>query len=302
MNNRFLETEVRCGTKVDKRLKKIWEKELDLLQELLRVCKKYDIKVCAYAGTLLGAVRHKGFIPWDDDMDMCLERKEFNRLLEIAPYEFKEPYFLQTAKSDTKYFCGYARLRNSNTTGIIKWNNSKDYNNGIYIDIFVLDGMPDNNLRLKLLLLKRKVIEIFLKSYYYECFTKGRKEKIRKILKKFIPKIFSYEDLVDKYEHVISSYNDKTSKRTLMTHSDEMIQRYWCYKEDLTNPVEMPFEYMYIPVPLNADMILTNTYGNYMDYPPIEKRIYNYHENIVIFDPDISYKEYFDRYINNENI
>ena len=138
-----------------RKTKKIWAVELDLMNELLRVCNKYDIKIFAFGGTLLGAVRHHGFIPWDDDMDFCMDRANYNELLKHCD-EFKHPYFLQFAQSDEKYFFGYARLRNSNTTGIIEWNRSPDYNNGIYIDIFVLDGYLEDEKKVKKQIKKRE--------------------------------------------------------------------------------------------------------------------------------------------------
>ena len=124
----FYQEEVRCDYLVNEKMKKIWAIQLDLLNKLLEVCQKHDIKVFAFAGTLLGAVRHKGFIPWDDDVDVCMERKEYERFLEVCNDEFPHPYFLQTALTDKRHFCGYARLRNSNTTGIISPHRSTKYN------------------------------------------------------------------------------------------------------------------------------------------------------------------------------
>ena len=145
----FFKEEVRCGYRVSVQTKKIWAIELDLLNELLKVCKKHNIKVCAFAGTILGAVRHQGFIPWDDDIDVALTRENYEKLLQVAPSEFKNQYFFQTIQTDPNYFFGYARLRNSLTTGIIVGNDRLDYNNGIYVDIFVLDGKVDDDALLK---------------------------------------------------------------------------------------------------------------------------------------------------------
>ena len=135
----FLEEEVRCGYRVTEKLKKIWAVELDLLNEFQRVCKKHNIKFTIFGGTLLGAVRHKGFVPWDDDLDVAMTRVEFDKLCRIAETEFDYPYFFQTALTDRRYFFSYARLRNSETTAIISGNGTPDYNNGVYIDIYVLE-------------------------------------------------------------------------------------------------------------------------------------------------------------------
>ena len=119
----FFHEETRCDYLVDEKTKKIWAVQIDLLAELLRVCREHDIKVSAFAGTVLGAVRHKGFIPWDDDIDVCMDRENFNKLLAITD-TFNYPYFLQTAYNDQEFFIGYARLRNTLTTGVISWEKS----------------------------------------------------------------------------------------------------------------------------------------------------------------------------------
>ena len=123
-------------------MKKVWQVEIDLLEQLITVCRKHDMRVWVDYGTLLGAVRHKGFIPWDDDIDVCMPRPDYDKLIAIAPQEFREPYFLQSAYSDKDYFRGHAQLRNSNTTGIRPSDSYQPFNQGIFIDIFVMDGVP----------------------------------------------------------------------------------------------------------------------------------------------------------------
>ena len=142
----YLEAEERDGYLVSKETKEIWAVELDLLNEFIRVCDKYQIKYYADGGTILGAVRHGGFIPWDDDIDLVMKRGEFNRLNKIASSEFKYPYFWQTEETDPGSFRGHAQLRNSLTTGILKAEADYKYkfNQGIFIDVFPMDYIPDN--------------------------------------------------------------------------------------------------------------------------------------------------------------
>ena len=96
----FLEEELRSGYLVSSKMKKIWAVQLDLLEQIKHVCSRYHLTYYADSGTLLGAVRHKGYIPWDDDIDIVMKRSDYNKLIEIAPIEFKKPYFLQSAHSE----------------------------------------------------------------------------------------------------------------------------------------------------------------------------------------------------------
>ncbi|MBR1621497.1 MAG: LicD family protein, partial [Prevotella sp.] len=89
----FLKEEVRCDYKITREMKELWAIELDLYMELKRVCNKFNLKFAADSGTLLGAIRHNGFIPWDDDMDFSMPREDYEKLCEIAPKEFAPPYY-----------------------------------------------------------------------------------------------------------------------------------------------------------------------------------------------------------------
>lgn len=129
--------------------KRLWAVQLDLLIEFDRICKENGIKYSLDAGTLLGAIRHKGFIPWDDDVDVVMLREEYEKLNMIASQKFCEPYFWQTFSSDADHGRGFARLRNSSTTYIIhpELNGTKSFfshNQGVFIDVFIADSVPDD--------------------------------------------------------------------------------------------------------------------------------------------------------------
>ena len=295
INPDFYKTEIIDGYQVSEKTKKIWAVEVDLLMELLRVCTKHNIRFCAFAGTLLGAIRHQGFIPWADDLDVCFERKEYNKLLEVASSEFEYPYFFQTAKTDRKFFIGYARLRNSETTGIIKWNTDRDYNNGIYIDIYVLDGYTSNSIALSKQLFKRNFYQRLCKLYYFES-----ENEIPTIFKRFVKmakniltRTVSYDYLVDKYEKTLQIY-ENSDNVTMLTEGKKWLPLYWCRKIDLQDIIYQKFEMVEIPIPKNYDAILKNIYGNYMDFPPVEKRG-AWHEDWLIFEPEIPYKIYLEK-------
>lgn len=295
LDKNFYNEETRCDYLIDNKMKKIWAVELDLLNELLRVCRKHNIKVFAFAGTLLGAVRHKGFIPWDDDVDVCMLRGDYNKLLSIAENEFKHPYFFQTAETDKEYFIGYARLRNSNTTGIIKYNNSANYNNGIYIDVFVLDGYSENKGAVKRQLLKRNILDKMIGAYHTDLSKRtGIKRIGLSVLKKIDHLFFSYEKLLKIYDRNLARYTTSNCRVSLMTHPKLFLEHYWCNINDFRYSASVLFEEIEITIPANYDGLLKNCYGNYLEFPPIEKRGI-WHENIITYDPDIPYKEFMYR-------
>jgi len=298
--NDFFKEEIRCEYTVTEKTKKIWAVEIDLLNELIRVCKKYDIKMTVFAGTLLGAIRHKGMIPWDDDVDVCLTREEYKKLCEVAPKEFKYPYFFQNYKTDPQYLFGYSRLRNSLTTGHIVGEDSLNYNNGIFIDVFVLDGYIEDESLLK----KQKDEQdklLRLASLYNK--NNFSKNKVARLLKQLLFFTLSpllrlcvkYDSIAEAYQNNLQKYNNSTTRISLITHNFNLLRKYWCNREDLYNITYLPFENILVPAPAKYEDMLKHMYGDYMAFPPVEKRG-AWHEGWLEFDPDTPYREYMYKY------
>ena len=146
LDDSFFEGEWKCDYYVSPLMKKVWAVELDMVNEFIRFCDKYNFTYYAIGGTLLGAARHEGFIPWDDDIDIVVPRKDFDKMEKLAKEFFKAPYFYQTENSDPGYSHHYARLRNSLTTAIPEYDLEcrMKVNQGVWIDIFPLDNIPDD--------------------------------------------------------------------------------------------------------------------------------------------------------------
>ena len=158
-----IQEEIRDGYLVSAKMKRIWAVELKLLQKLLSVCEKYNLKIWADGGTLLGTVRHKGYIPWDDDIDMVMLRDDYDKLLQIASKEFTHPYFFQCAYTEKIYPRGHSQLRMDGTAAVLNGVDdvfSKTHQ-GIFIDIFPYDVVPDDcSKRTKLIDERNRLMDI----------------------------------------------------------------------------------------------------------------------------------------------
>ena len=285
----FFREEIRDGYKVSEKMKKVWAVELDLLNKLLEVCQKYELKCFADAGTLLGAVRHKGFIPWDDDIDVVMFREDYEKLRAVAQEEFKEPYFFQCAYSDDNYIRGHAQLRNSDTTAFLyrEVRRKVERNYGIFIDIFILDGVFQNRFLLKV----QNLIVRICKEGMSVLITKDELLTKRQITeKKFLEALRL--DRIKLFEIM-----DMALKRSAVEHSEmvaplgfihETVKR--IRNKHLYDKVEwMDFECMKVPVPGGYHEFLSNRYGDYMKPTQVPTT-----HGGTYFDPEKSYKEYLE--------
>ena len=127
-------------------LRKVQLLQLKIAKEIKRICDKNNIDYILDSGTLLGAVRHKGFIPWDDDMDIAMTREEYNRFIDVAKIELGEEYFLQTWDTDNNYPMPFAKVRLNDTRYIENVFENANMHQGIYVDIFPYDVWPQKNI------------------------------------------------------------------------------------------------------------------------------------------------------------
>ncbi len=297
----FLDEEVRCGYTITHEMKKVWAVELDLLNEFMRVCKKYQLKWWADGGTLLGAVRHKGMIPWDDDIDVAMLRDDYDRLCSIAIKEFEQPYFFQTEETDPGSIRGHAQLRNSETTGILRSEIEKkfQFNQGIFLDIFPIDAFPDDD---DLLHKQVKNVKYYkIKSYRYRNLTIGYHfQRRRNIIAAVLNHIkhllaisvmrgyFNYKIPYTEFEQEARKYNNiKTKRVSLITLNCSDEPRYIRQREWYDEMLYMPFEMLTIPVPKGYASYLDGVYGNWHTYVMGTSR-----HGGVIFDTNKPYTEY----------
>lgn len=281
--------EVRNDFLVTSERKKIWACLLEMLELVDRICRHNNIPYFAIGGTLLGAVRHGGFIPWDDDLDIAMLRNDYNRFLEVAQKELTGKFFLQTTLTDQDYYREHARIRNSDTTGICEHYEMHKCNNGIYLDILPLENYNET--------LKGKIHSnvsrflgriLNLKVHFHDIQVYTIKNRVAYIMSFLFPL---------KLTHRFREWLETTNARyatpfvTLgdVYYYNESQNKLTYRKEAFSKTIMLGFENMMIPVPVDYDSVLSTEYGDYMRFPPPEKRGV-YHS--IIFDPNTPYQDY----------
>ena len=280
--------EVIDGYKVSSDMKKVWQVELDLLAELDRVCKKYDLKYIMFDGSLLGVIRHGGIIPWDDDIDVLMMRDDYDKLLEVAEKEFKKPFFLQNPLNDNLYR-GHSQLRNSDTTAIMYDEFNRDANQGIFIDIFVADKLPKNKLKRKIQRRRCRICKSLLRfQRVYDC------KEVHNLKSKIIHGILSvffgiigYKNFFKHYEKLCAKYNNTNSD--VCNINEYLYNAREIRMEHMNNLTTYDFHYMKVPGPKDAEQFLTDYFGDWKT-PVIGS---DDHGN-MFFDAEKPYTEYLD--------
>lgn len=266
-----------------KELKELQNCELDILKQFIKVCDKLNINYFIIGGTLIGAVRHKGFIPWDDDIDVCMLRKDYEKFLKEGQKILEDKYFLQTYKTDKEYPCCFAKIRNSETTFIESSINHLDINHGIYIDIFPLDNLY------KYSKIKSKLLYY---SLFYEYFKKSN-NKLKRLFNKIARIIYRKKDkikLCEKLDNIYQKNNKKDSDIIINYCGAWGDKRESHKKSDFMNYTMLQFEDIQVKAPIGYDRVLKDTYGDYMTLPPKEKQVSHHYSDII--DTKKSYKEY----------
>lgn len=287
-----LKEEIRDDYLVDEKHKKIWSIEIALLKEVIRICDKYNLTYFVYGGTLLGAVRHKGFIPWDDDLDIAMFRKDYEIFMEKAQEELDETKFcLQKSEQFGVIYEGFARLRDNFSTAIIKKDCLRDSHHGIYIDIFPLDKVIDNGLLRKIQFTKIKLLSTLI--FYKVNQDNSLSHKSLKNVLNHIGNEKVWEWLTNQLKKTCMKYNSKECKTVGILSCDPYDWKCYWYWEDIKETIEMPYEDFLVDVPKGYERCLRIGYGAYEEFPPVEERG-TWHQD-VFFDPDKPYYEYTDR-------
>ena len=273
-------------------LKKAQDISLKILLEVDRICRKNGIKYLMDAGTLLGAVRHKGFIPWDDDIDIAMTRENFERFKKTAPsvlppeMELVVPDEYRNGKAfyDFTPRIIYLKSRRHSDSDEMRFYDGKL--NHLWVDIFILDNISDSAILDRLTRFKQKIIYGFAmpKRYKLDMSKYNGTDRFKVSVLAAIGKFVDMRSIFKKQEDLSIKYNSLKTRNMYYSNYQpdylhDTVKREW--SEEIT---ELSFEGHMLMAPAGYDEVLKEIYGDYMQLPPIESRVPSHSDDIEVFD------------------
>ncbi len=259
----------------DEQLRKLQQIELNNLKVLTEVCEKIGVEFFLYGGSLIGAVRHKGFVPWDDDLDVAMSRQDYMKFIAEAPAVLPEEYVLQTPYLDKNTPFLYTKLRLKGTTYTEYINHRLKTAHGIYVDIYPIDHIPDDEEEFLSLYGKFQKLAkwyVMRQCPYPSVEGGGLKRKIKNLARYVVShlvRLVPHGFFIKRMEALMTKYNDVPTTRCGNLSYFDPTNLFW---EPF--PLEKgEFEGMEVNLPGNWDRHLSARYGDYMELPPEEDRL-----------------------------
>ena len=262
----------------------------EILKEFIEICKKLKLRYYLACGSVLGAVKYQGFIPWDDDIDVCLLRPDYEVFVREAPQYLPPHLFLQNYKTDPRFPSITSKIRDCRTTWIEKGVAHLTMNHGIYLDVFPIDGYP-NTIKAQKEFEKKKMKFERVRALSYESRYNPLAVRTNLIIlkKKLFGKGKASAENIMEYEKFVSEYSPLDSN-IWCNHGNWQGKLEYAEKSQYGDGISAIFEGIEVRIPENYDAYLTQKYGDWRADLPLDKQ--NSGHDILIKDTSRSYIEY----------
>lgn len=260
-------------------LEKLHKTQLDMLADFKMVCEKHNINYFAIAGTAIGVVRHQGFIPWDDDIDIAMLRKDYEKFMKFGPEELKDRYEFMGPDMEHKYYNLQPAMVKKGTKLVTETAWAAGLKTGIFLDIFIYENIPDDMDEAMKIIRKTNFYKLlyvirnvnFFKLVKGGDFSKKLKNIISGILRLFLLLVPNGNDRIyKKYIKYATSYYGKTNTYTALC--DPGASFMWVKEDEIYPMVELPYENTTMKMLNKYEAQLKRHMGNYMEIPPENKR------------------------------
>lgn len=248
--------------------------QMEALHEVDRICRRHQLRYYLIGGTLIGAVRHKGFVPWDDDIDIAMLRPDYEAFLAVCREELEDRFFLQNATTDPYFYQSLTRICTEGTYINEGYSKHLPFHKGLYLDIFPLDPIPDSEKERKKHAreIRRWDKLIFYKScYVYDRGFLRTKWLGKKILQMLLAPV-SFSWIMDRKERAIRRFEHEDRQWICSTASRYPYEKQIHPVSRFGNPEYLEFEGERVPAPTDWHGYLQQVYGNYMKLPPEEQQ------------------------------
>lgn len=275
---------VEIDDKLMEQTRTIQKIDLEIIREFDRVCRIIGVGYFVCGGTMLGAMRHKGFIPWDDDMDVGMLRADYNKFIAEAPKYLNKDFFLQTRKSDPKIPYLFSKIRMNETEYITHYNELRDFHKGICLDLFPFDYIPNDATGQQIFKDRVKRVEKIHnfvvnkqveKPIYTEPAKDGKERRARMIneIRRLIIHMVPLKLTQRMYIKTATRYNAKAKEMKLTTVASFVPTYTFIKVEDMLPYQDIEFEGVKVMALKDMDKFLTMQYGDYMQLPAMHQRV-----------------------------
>lgn len=273
---------------MDEILKKLWETEQEILDEIHRICTENGLRYSLASGTLLGAVRHQGFIPWDDDIDIMMPREDYDRFVELWDQVHTPGYILATPENSPDFYNNFAKVIKDHTTFLqFEQQRERQLHKGIFVDIFPMDRRAPGGLAQKIQFAAFAVNLLYNRGYPSEA--GGLLGLGEKILLGIVP-----QKCYRKISLAAARFSRRWNgcKEAEMVTPDTLRSCHLNYPADSFDRLtKLDFNGKHYDAFQDYDTILRIEFGDYWELPPEEERVWRHHPLLISFDQNLEEME-----------